>query len=150
MFRQHKDTLKNCYLGVAALLIFLSIAFIVPQRLEFVRNILVQGNWLLNYFYTALACYLMWYISQLWKHDNILGKSIIFLGRDSLVIFAFHRPVLTWAMEPILRYLKPDISYIEFLVVSLICLILLYLLLNYILRKYFPVLLGLPVKRATA
>lgn len=141
--KHYKDTLNSRSISVAALMIFLGIAILAPERLEFVRNILVQGNWILNYIYTLLACYLMWYISQKWSHDNILGKSIIYLGRNSLVIFAFHRPVLNWVIEPILRCLKSDISYFEFLTASLISLIPLYLLLNYIMRKYFPALLGL-------
>jgi len=148
IIRQYKDTLNKWFLRIPAIFLFLGIAIFLPQRLEFVRNILVQGNWFLNYMYTVLGCFSMWYISQLWKHENVIGKGIIYLGRDSLVIFAFHRPVLNWVVEPIIRYLNPNISYVEFLAFSLICLILLYLLLNYILRQYFPVLIGLSAKKS--
>ena len=147
--RLKRDALNNRQLGVVAMLVFLCIAVLFPQRLEFVRNVLVQGNWLLNYIYTVTSCYLMWYISQLWNHDNVIGQSIIYLGRNSLVLYAFHRPVLNWGIEPILRYMRPDISFFEFLIVSLILLILLFLLLNYILRRFFPVSLGLSVTKTT-
>ena len=77
LLRKHKETLNRWYLAIPAFLAYLSIAIFLPQRLEFVRNRLVQGNWVLNYVYTVLACFLMWYISQLWKHKNIIGKCII-------------------------------------------------------------------------
>ncbi len=147
LLRQYKDSLNKWYYGIPVLMIILGIALFAPQRLEFVRNMLVQGNWILNYVYTVLACFLMWYISQLWKHDNLIGNGIVYLGRDSLVLFAFHRPVLNWVVEPILRYLNPSITYYEFLTLSLASLILLYILLNYILREHFPCLLGLETRK---
>lgn len=89
MIRQYKDSLNKWYLGIPAILLFWGIAIYAPQRLEFVRNILVQGNWITNYLYTVLACYLMWFISQRWNHNNALGKAFIYLGRNSLVILCF-------------------------------------------------------------
>ena len=148
LLRKYKNYVNKPYLGVPIVLIVLSIAIYAPQRLEFVRNRLVQGNWITNYLYTVLACYLMWYLSQLWNHNNTLGKAFIYLGRNSLVIFAFHRPVLNWIIEPIIRYMMPAVSYYVFLGASLISLIMLYLMLNFILRKYFPVLLGQPTNKS--
>lgn len=147
IIRQHKDSLNKWYFGIPAILLFLGIAIFFPQRMEFVRNKLVQGNWFLNYVYTVLACLSIWYISQLWKHENVIGRGIINLGRDSLVIFAFHRPVLNWVIEPILKYVSPSLSYFGFLAISLVSLILLFILLNFILRKYCPELLGLQTSK---
>lgn len=144
--RQIGDILKQRNVFLLAFPVFIIVAFFAPQRLEFVSNILVQGNWILNYAYTVLACFLLWYISQLWMHENIIGKGLIYLGENSLVIFAFHRPVLNWIVDPLLRFLNPSISYWQFLIICLCCLLLLYMCLNYILRKFFPVLLGLSCK----
>lgn len=103
----------------------------------------------ISYFDWIRGAMILWMlIYHMWKQENVIGRGFIYLGKDSLVIFAFHRPVLNWLIEPIIRYLKPNISYVEFLSVCLICLILLYLLLNFILRQYFPVLLGLSAKES--
>lgn len=122
-------------------LICLFIAVFAPQRIEFVRNFLVQGNYFLNYIYTVSACFVLWRISLMWEHNNLLGKCLTYIGRNSLVVYAFHRPVLNWVIEPIVRYLNPDVSYWGFLVVSLISILLLYVLLHFLLRKYFPILI---------
>lgn len=142
LLKQYKDYLNRWYWGFISLIVFLSIGFIAPQRLEFVRNILVQGNWFVNYMYTVVACLLLWYVSQRWEHDNILGRGLISLGRNSIVIYAFHRPVLNWVIEPLIRVLNPSVSYLEFLTICIICIFLLYIMLNYILNRYCPILLG--------
>lgn len=139
---KYKDIINIPYLTFFALTIYLSIAIIAPQRLEFVRNILVQGNYILNYIFTISACLFIWGISQTWKHNNVIGRYLIYLGRNSLVIFAFHRPVLNWIIEPIIRFLYPHITYFQFLIICLICLILSYLLLNKLLNKYIPILVA--------
>lgn len=140
--RQYKETLNHWYWGVLALLIYFSLGLFAPSRLEFVRNLMAQGNWFINYIFTVSACFLLWYISQLWKHNNIAGRGLVFLGRDSLVVFAFHRPVLNWVIEPVVRAWYPSIRYSEFLIICLIGILLMYIMLNTILKTYFPKLIG--------
>lgn len=141
--KQYRIHINKVRIGVCTLVIYLAISFFAPQRMEFVRNILVQGNYFINMIFTISACIALWYIAQQWNHRNIIGRSIIEMGRDSLVVFAFHRPVLNYIIEPLLRYLYPTISYIGFLFSSLITILVLYYLLNIILKKNFPYLIGL-------
>ena len=146
LLKAHKEKLKEPHWIIIAALAYIIIAIFFPVRLEFVRNILVQGNYLLNFVFTLAACFILWRISQMWEHDNIIGKGLIYLGRNSLVVFAFHRPVLNWIIEPILRSIYPEVAYHVFLIVSLISIIILYLFLNYLLKKYFPILVAIRTK----
>ncbi len=142
LLKQYKEYLNRWHFGMFSMVIFLSIGFMAPQRLEFVRNLLVQGNWLINYIYMVVACFLLWYVSQLWRHNNIIGRKLIYLGQNSIVIYAFHRPVLNWIIEPLIRCLYPNVSYLAFLAICLICIFVLYVILNHFLNKYCPLLIG--------
>jgi peptidoglycan/LPS O-acetylase OafA/YrhL len=142
LLRHYGERLNNWIFGVIALVTCLTIGLFSPQRLEFVRNFLVQGDWIVNFIYTACACFFLWYISQLWEHDNSTEKGLLFLGRESIVVYAFHRPVLNWVIEPIIRYIYPSVNYFEFLTISLVSILILYAILNHLLNKYCPQLIG--------
>lgn len=142
ILKNYNEQLNKPLFVIIGLFFCLFIAVFAPQRIEFVRNYLVQGNYFLNYIYTVSACFALWGISQMWEHNNLIGRGLIYLGRNSLVVFAFHRPVLNWVIEPIVRLLNPDVSYYWFLVISLICILLLYVPLYFFLRKNFPILIA--------
>lgn len=140
--QKYKGRLMNPFWAIVALIIYLAISIKAPQRLEFVRNILVQGDYMLNFLFTLSACFFLWSVSQKWKHDNMIGKSLIYIGRNSLVFFAFHRPVLNWIIEPLVFFVFPNASYYLFLPVCLVSILLGGYLLNFFLYKYFPLLIG--------
>ena len=139
---KYKRYLLNPLCAIIALFLFFTIGFLAPQRLEFVRNILVQGDFFLNFVFSIVACYCLWYISQLWNHNNLIGRGIINIGLNSLVVYAAHRPILNWVIEPVLRKLYPSVSYYEFLIICLVSLIGLCFLLNALLKTYTPLLIG--------
>lgn len=141
--KKYAERCIRVYLGISAIVFYLTISIFAPQRMEFVRNILVQGNYMLNFIFTICACFALWYIAQQWKHNNLIGRGFVAMGRDSLVVFAFHRPVLNYIIEPLLRYINPAISYHYFLFISLIVILLLYYLLNAFLKRCCPKLIGL-------
>lgn len=138
----YHEQLKKKYVAFISFTIYICIAFFSPQRMEFVRNILVEGNYLVNFIFTLSACIFLWNISQMWKHNNYVGNSIIYLGRNSLVIYAFHRPVLNWIIEPVVRLLHPSISFTLFLLICLACILFLFHITNNVLVNYFPILVA--------
>lgn len=142
LLRRYQDKLIHIFCIAVSILIFLIIGIVFPQRLEFDRNILVQGNYILWFLFAIVACYTLWYISKLWKHDNVIGHSLINIGQTSLVIFAAHRPVLNWVIEPIIRNLYSEVSYSVFWFISLMLILLICYGLNYLLKAYCPVLIG--------
>jgi Predicted acyltransferases len=127
---------------IVSCVIYLTIGFFAPVRLEFVRNILVQGNYWINLVFTIAACFSLWRISQMWNHNNMIERGLIYIGRYSIVIFAAHRPVLNWIIEPVLRRLYPTIPYGVFVFVSLLGLLIICIVLDLILRRYCPLVIG--------
>lgn len=126
---------------VLALIIYCVIGFIYPTSLSFVLNILTRGSYFANLLFSVSACMLLWFVSQ--KFDNTIpGKSLAYIGRISLVVFAFHRPVLNWILQPMLMKVYPSISYPTFLVVCLIILIPTSIVLERTMSIYTPKLIG--------
>ena len=126
---------------IAATIIYCVIGFIYPTSLSFVLNILTRGNYFANLAFSISACMLLWLMAQ--QFDNTLpGKSLAYIGRISLVVFAFHRPVLNWILQPVIMKIYPSVSYIEFLIICLIILILLSILLEKAMSAYTPKLIG--------
>ena len=121
--KQYHEQLQKPIIGIFFLLFFILLGVFFPSRLEFVRNVLAQGNYTLNFIFTISGCYLIWILSHRWTHQNNIEQNIILLGRYSLVIFAFHRPVLNWIIEPLLKQVFPNISYTAFLIISLVCIL---------------------------
>ena len=126
---------------VLALIIYCVIGFIYPTSLSFVLNILTRGSYFANLLFSVSACMLLWFISQ--KFDNTIpGKSLAYIGRISLVVFAFHRPVLNWILQPMLMKVYPSISYPEFLIMCILILLTLSIVLEKVLSAYTPKIIG--------
>ena len=141
--KQYSNHINKAWIGACTFITYLAISYFAPQRMEFVRNILVQGNYAINILFTVCACLFLWYFSQRWQHNNLIEKRIVAMGKDSLVVFAFHRPVLNYIIEPILRYINPTITYYQFLFLSLITILILYYFFNLFLKRCCPFVIGL-------
>lgn len=126
---------------ISAVLLYCAIGFVYPTSLSFVLNILTRGNYFTNIMFSISACMLLWFISQ--KFDNtILGKSLAYIGRILLVVFAFHRPVLNWILQPMIMKVYPSVSYPEFIIICILILLLLAILLEKAMSVYTPKLIG--------
>lgn len=139
---KYKKELMGKHWAILAILIYLTIGILIPERLEFDRNVFVQGHYMLWFVFSVAACFSLWYISRMWQHDNAIGHALISIGQTSLVIFASHRPVLNWIIEPLIRKIYPSVSYFVFWLISIICILLISYGINYLLEKYCPLLIG--------
>ncbi|MBQ3784680.1 MAG: acyltransferase [Lachnospiraceae bacterium] len=139
---KHTEQVAKRHWVIIAIAFYILLGIIFPSRLEFVRNILVQGSYILNFVFTIVACFALWYISQLWNHDNIIGHSLIYIGKTSLVIFAAHRPILNWIIEPVIRNIYPNVPYSVFTFISLVIILSMCYGLDILIKKHCPTLIG--------
>ena len=131
------------YVFVNAFVVYVIIGFFFPTSLSFVLNILRGGNYISNFLFSVSACLLLYLLfSKLPQKNSAVEKIIIYIGETSLVIFAFHRPVLNWILQPMLMKVYPSISYPTFLVVCLIILIPTSIVLERTMSIYTPKLIG--------
>lgn len=127
---------------IISIFIYFLIGYLCPEQLAFVFNLLVQGNYLLNLLFSVAAFIVLWYLIQR-VPDKILKKNYFtFIGFNSLLLFAYHRPVLNYIFTPLLQRFIPGCTYPVFLCVSLIGLLIGYHFLLLIIRKYCPALIG--------
>ena len=143
LFKEYEPIVLKKSVFVLAVVIYVSIAVADPQRLSFVLNLQVCGNYILNIFFSVSAMIICWKLALLWKHDGFISRNICFVGRNSLVLFAYHRPVLNYIIQPVLNRYCPDLGYIPFLLIAFTLVIILYGILNWCGKKYFPILLGM-------
>lgn len=143
LFRRFELDLKRKWVFIVALIVYGIISFFYPQQFSFVLDLLTKGNFVINFIFSIAAMIVLWNVAAFGKHDNRVGRFICFIGRDSLVLFAFHRPVLNWVVQPILKMVNPNMSYFLFLTCSLFLICSLFIVLNYIMRRFFPKMLGL-------
>ena len=141
--KRHEEWMKRNkqMIILTALICFGVVGFIFPTSLGFVLNYLRQGNYFVNFVFSISACTLLWFLAQ--KIDNtIIGKSTSYLGRISLVVFAFHRPVLNWILQPAIMKIYPSVPYSVFLIICLIVLLFLSIAVEKILTTYIPKFIG--------
>lgn len=124
-----------------ALLSFMTIGVFYTTSLSFVLNLLTRGNYLTNLTFSVSACLLLWILTCKFDHTQV-GKSIAYVGRISLVVFAFHRPVLNWILQPTIMNFYPSISYFIFLLICLIVILLLSIAIEKLLTTYAPKFIG--------
>lgn len=139
----HEQWIRKNKLAVLilSLTIYIGIGFFFPTSLSFVLNLLTTGYYFTNLMFCVSACLLLWMIAQ--KVDkSLFGKSMAYLGRISLVVFAFHRPILNWVIQPAIMRLNPSISYMMFLAVCLIILLSLSIVIEKFLAVHTPKLIG--------
>lgn len=122
-------------------ILFLTTAVLFPSSLSFVNDLLYKGNFYINCIFSMSACYICWYICKLIPKENIIINTFAFLGANSMVLFASHRPFLNFIYEPIIRFIYPDISYSVFLLLNLILLILTSIIITWIGKKYLHFLI---------
>ena len=142
LFRQYETFVRKKITIGLALAIYLLITLFDPQWLSFVLNFQICGNYILNLLFSVFAMIICWNIALLWKYDGFVGRNICFIGRNSLVLFASHRPILNYLIQPTLSRLSPDMGYLPFLLISFIALLLAFVILNWAGRKFVPFLLG--------
>lgn len=126
---------------MTAMIIYCVIGFIYPTSLSFVLNILTRGDYFANLAFSISACVLLWFMSG--KIVNtISGQSFAYIGRISLVVFAFHRPVLNWILQPMVMKMYPSVSYPMFMIICILMLLTLSVLLEKMMSTYTPKLIG--------
>lgn len=142
LIRKYYESISKWILLIISVAGYILIGLFIPEQLSFVLNLLVQGNYLLNFLFCICAFLIMFIIlNKIPQH--ILSKTYInFIGYNSLLLFAYHRILLNWIYEPILMKLIPDCSYLLFLGLGFITILLGYHLLLIIFKKYCPVLIG--------
>ena len=130
---------------VCCMVTYLTIGLFLPTSLSFVFNLLTKGNYFLNLLFSISACGLLYYFFNWFSskyENNKLLNVLSYYGRISIVVFAFHRPVLNWILEPLLRNMIPDISYLSFLLICLITLLVSASGFYYFVNKFAPRLIG--------
>lgn len=143
LFKEYESVILQKRVLVLAFVIYVSISVVNPQRLSFVLNLQTCGNYILNIFFSVAAMIICWKLALLWKHEGFISRNICFVGQNSLVLFAYHRPVLNYIIQPVLNRYCPDLGYIPFLLIAFTLVIILYGILNWCGKKYFPTLLGM-------
>lgn len=126
---------------ISAMIIYCIIGFFYPTSLSFVLNMLTRGNYIVNLVFSTSACMLLWFIGKT-IDLTIVGKSLAYIGRISLVVFAFHRPVLNWILQPMIMKVYPSVSYPKFLIMCILILLTLSIVLEKVLSAYTPKIIG--------
>ena len=126
---------------ISAMIIYCVIGFLYPTSLSFVLNILTRGNYVTNLVFSVSACIMLWFVSQKFENTNP-GKSLAYIGRISLVVFAFHRPVLNWILQPMIMKVYPSVSYCVFLIICILFILILSMVLEKVMSAYTPKLIG--------
>ena len=135
------------YVFVNAFVVYVIIGFFFPTSLSFVLNILRGGNYISNFLFSVSACLLLYLLfSKLPQKNSAVEKIIIYIGETSLVIFAFHRPVLNWILEPLIKHVNSGITYLPFLFICLFSILLLSYIFNIFMNRFLPVFLGKTIK----
>lgn len=124
---------------------YLIVGLLFPTSLSFVLNLLTRGNYFLNLLFSLSACLILYYLFRgisAMLEKNKMMELLSYYGRISLVVFAFHRPVLNWCYDPMLRHFIPDISYPQFLGCNLVLILISAVGFHFLAEKYVPKLIG--------
>ena len=142
LFKEYEPYIRRKRVILVAVCLYILISIFDPQRLSFVLNLQVCGLYALNLLFSVAAMIICWNIASLWKYDGFIGRNICFIGQNSLVLFASHRPILNYIIQPALNHFVPNLGYPAFLIVAFILILAFYYVLNLAGRKFFPFLLG--------
>lgn len=145
VIKTHEDIIKRYFYSIFAFVLFtyLIIGLLFPTSLSFVLNNLNGGLYVTNFIFSVCACMSLFLLfSIIPQTGNIIEKLLGYWGRSSLVIFAFHRPVLNWIFEPLLKRVTPEISYLSFLLICLCLILISAFLFDRVVRKTLPFVIG--------
>lgn len=141
-YKQFESVLiKRKYYNLVLLSLFFAIWVLCPCEYWMDRNVVGQGNIFLCLCYGILGSFVLLMVAKFMPNDNIVVKSFEYIGKNSLVLFAFHRPVLNYVIEPSLKYFSPGIGYYAFLSVCLISIMFLYICFLMFAKRYCRILL---------
>lgn len=111
LLRRRADLLNKWWVCVIAVLLCAVIGVANHPQLSFVLNRLVQGNYFLCVVYSLCATFILWYVAQ--RMPRI--KALEYVGLNSLVIFASHRPILNWVIHPVTsRFVRVVVVVVDF------------------------------------
>lgn len=133
------------FLALFCLTIIMSIQMFVPCQLDFCILRLAQGNIICDFIYGISSCILLWVLFGLISESAWMKapfRAWTYLGEVSLVVFAAHRPILNYIIEPLLNKYEPRLPYVIYLMVAFVIVLVTTLVLNVIIQKKCPVLLG--------
>ena len=82
---------------------------------------------MLNIIFSCCGCYLLWFLSKRIRTDSHFFDMFAFIGTNSLLLYAYHRPVLNFIIAPLLKKALPSMSSHVHLVVALVLLIGIYI-----------------------
>lgn len=142
LLRVYENKLDKLGVLIFAIAVYLIIGLFDAQQLAFVLNYQVQGNYLLNCLFSISACYILWFIAKRMTCNNFIIRYVTFLGANSLILFASHRVILNWICEPIIRRFYQDCSYAFFLLCSLLAMLMIYHVIDFIIKRCCPKLVG--------
>ena len=143
IFKQYELFIQKKIVFTFSVFVYTLISVIDPQWLSFVLNVQICGAYINNLFFSISAMIICWNLALLWKHNNFICRNICFVGQNSLVLFAYHRPILNYIIQPVLNRYCPDLGYISFLLIAFTLIIIFYGILNWCGKKYFSALLGM-------
>lgn len=124
---------------VVAVAVFVLFNIFAPQNMSFVLLVVREGNFMLNLPYSLSACFILWFITRKIDNTNLISRT----GQYSLTLYASHRIILNWCFDPIVRYIKPGISYCEYMLIGGGIILVIYMILLLTLKRYCPRLIGL-------
>lgn len=142
LFKKYEPYIRRKGVIFVAVCLYVLISIFDPQRLSFVLNLQVCGLYALNLLFSVAAMIVCWNIASLWKYEGFVGRNICFIGQNSLVLFASHRPILNYIIQPALNHFIPNLGYPFFLILAFILILAFYYVLNLVGKKFFPFLLG--------
>ena len=97
----HESAMNRTWIAFLALLIYCTIPFFCPLGLVVVTNFKPTGKPLFDIIFSLSACYLLWFGSKHFSFSTRISRYLIFIGANSLILFAYHRPVLNYVIDPI-------------------------------------------------
>lgn len=143
IFKQYELFIQKKIVVIFSVFVYILISIVDPQWMSFVLGSQICGAYINNLFFSISAMIICWNLALLWKHDNFISRNICFVGQNSLVLFAYHRPVLNFFIQPALNRFCPNLGYIPFLLIAFTLVIIFYGILNWCGKKYFSALLGM-------
>lgn len=121
-----------------ALCIYILINVFDSQNMAFVLLYQREGMFILNLPFSLAACYILWFITSRMRNSNIIS----WVGKNSLVLFASHRIILNYCYDPIIRLIKPNILYSEYMLTGGVMVAIAYIIFLYALNRYMPKVIG--------